>query len=77
MSDAKILSAYADSMLYVVKSDATPLSIVAKGVKSLRSVNAPLTGAVLNQVDLRKASQYDSYYGVYEQGYEYIADGKS
>ncbi|MGH1485638.1 MAG: GumC family protein [Cellvibrionaceae bacterium] len=77
VSDAKILSSYADSLIYVVKSDSTPLNIVSKGVKSLRSVNAPITGAVLNQVDLKKASQYDTYYGVYEQGYDYITDGKS
>jgi capsular exopolysaccharide synthesis family protein len=75
VSDAKILSSYADSLVYVIKSDATPMNIVKKGVKSLRSVNAPITGAVLNQVDLKKASQYDTYYGVYEQGYDYISDG--
>ena len=77
VSDAKILSSYADSLIYVVKSDSTPLNIVSKGINGLRSVNAPITGAVLNQVDLQKASQYDAYYGVYEQGYGYIAGDKS
>ena len=77
VSDAKILSSYADSLIYIVKSDSTSLNIVSKGVNSLRSVNAPITGAVLNQVDLKKASQYDAYYGVYEQGYEYVAGGGS
>lgn len=77
VSDAKILSSYADSLVYIIKSDHTPFNIVSKGVKSLRAVNAPITGAVLNQVDLKKASQYDAYYGVYEDGYNYISEGKS
>ncbi len=77
VSDAQILSSYADSLLYIVKSNSTPLSIAAKGIKVLRSVNAPMTGAVLNQVDLKKASQYDSLYGEYKEQYGYVTEAKS
>jgi capsular exopolysaccharide synthesis family protein len=73
VSDAKILSSHADALIYVIKSDSTPFNIVSRGIKTLRSINAPITGAVLNQVDLKKSSQYDTYYGVYEKGYDYIA----
>jgi succinoglycan biosynthesis transport protein ExoP len=67
VSDAQILSSYADSVLYIVKSNSTPVGIASKGIKVLRSVNAPITGVVLNQVDVNKAGQYDSLYGVYEE----------
>jgi len=70
VSDAQVLSSYADSLIYIVKANSTPVGIASKGIKTLRSVNAPLTGVVLNQVDVDKATQYDSFYGVYkEYGY--------
>lgn len=70
VSDAQILSSYADSLVYIVKANSTPVGIASKGIKTLHSVNAPITGVVLNQVDVNKASQYDSFYGVYkEYGY--------
>lgn len=70
VSDAQVLSSYADSLIYIVKANSTPVGIASKGIKTLRSVNAPLTGVVLNQVDVDKATQYDSSYGVYkEYGY--------
>ena len=67
VSDAQILSSYADSVIYIVKSNVTPVGIASKGIKALRTVNAPITGVVLNQVDVNKAGQYDSLYGVYEE----------
>ncbi len=75
VSDAQVLSSYADSLIYIVKSNSIPVGIAAKGIKLLRSVNAPLTGVVLNQVDINKASQYDSFYGIYKE-YSYTADSK-
>ncbi|MBX2809208.1 MAG: polysaccharide biosynthesis tyrosine autokinase [Cellvibrionaceae bacterium] len=71
VSDAQILSSQVDSLVYVVKSNVTSTSIAAKGIKMLQQVNAPLTGVVLNQVDIKKSTQYDSFYGVYAQNYGY------
>lgn len=76
VSDAQVLSSYADSLIYIVKSNSTHVGVAAKGIKVLRSVNAPITGVVLNQVDINKATQYDSLYGVYEE-YGYASEAKS
>jgi len=64
VSDAVMLSTLAHALIYVVKSAATPIPLVKKGVGQLLQNNAPIKGIVLNQVDIRKAKQYGygSYY---------------
>lgn len=65
VSDAMVLASYADSVIYVVKADATPASQAKKGIDAIVASNEPLTGIVLNQFDAKKASKYDhggSYY---------------
>ncbi|MBX2808507.1 MAG: polysaccharide biosynthesis tyrosine autokinase [Cellvibrionaceae bacterium] len=71
VSDAQILSSQVDALVYVVRSNVTSASVASKGIKMLQQVNAPLTGVVLNQVDVKKSMQYDSFYGVYAQNYSY------
>lgn len=66
VSDAIMLSTLADSVIYVVKSDATSFHSARSGIQKLQRVNAPLIGAVLNQVNLTKASRYGGYYGYYD-----------
>ena len=61
VSDALILASYADSVIYVVKADDTSATQAQKGISSIVASNEPLTGVVLNQFDVRKASKY--YYG--------------
>lgn len=72
VSDALVLSTQASAVVYVVKADSTPYPLAQTGVKRLRQVNAPLVGAVLNQVDIRKAGRYGKYgrYG-YDRYYHY------
>ncbi|HVL00953.1 MAG TPA: hypothetical protein VM553_14120, partial [Dongiaceae bacterium] len=41
----------------------TPLRLAAKGIRKLVEARAPVLGAVLNQVDLRKKHHYGDYYG--------------
>lgn len=69
VSDGLVLSQYADSVIYVVKSNATDKKIVKKGVGKLLQNNAPLRGIILNQVDIKKAKKqgysYDGYYDYY------------
>ena len=60
VSDALILASYADSVIYLVKADATSATQVQKGIDSLVASNQPLTGVVLNQFDSGKSR---SYYG--------------
>jgi succinoglycan biosynthesis transport protein ExoP len=67
VSDAAVLSKYADCVLYVVKSDATTVAQIRKGLGLLERVNAPIMGIVLTQFDVRKAEKYGDYdYGSYE-----------
>ena len=61
VSDALVLSSYADSVIYVVKADATSATQAQKGIASIIGSNEPLTGVVLNQFDSKKAGK--RYYG--------------
>jgi succinoglycan biosynthesis transport protein ExoP len=74
VSDSLVLSSYADAVVYVVKADETPASLAVKGLQRLREVGAPITGVVLNKVDVDKNSRYGSYYAGYYQGYGYSSD---
>src|SRR2546421_304356 len=66
VSDAAVLSKYADCVLYVVKSDATKVPQIRNGLGLLERVNAPILGIVLTQFDVRKAEKYGDYdYGGY------------
>jgi len=74
VSDALILASYADSVIYVVKADATSATQAQKGIASIVASNEPLTGIVLNHFDAKKASSY--YYGskYYQYGDYYQSD---
>lgn len=61
VSDAAVLSKYADCVLYVVKSDATAVPQIRNGLGMLERVNAPVMGIVLTQFDVRKAEKYSDY----------------
>ncbi|MHC8314016.1 GumC family protein [Pseudomonas sp. LB3P31] len=58
VSDALLLAKHADSVIYVVKAESTPVAQVQKGLAVLQQSQAPVFGVVLNQVDLRKARKY-------------------
>mgnify|MGYP002651532969 FL=1 len=75
VSDAMVLSTFADALIYVIKSDSTAIPLVEKGVGQLLQNNAPVTGIVLNQVDVKKAQKYGYSYGGYYDYYGY--SGKS
>ena len=61
VSDAAVLSKYADSVLFVVKADATAVPQIKNGLGLLERVDAPITGIVLTQLDTRKAEKYGDY----------------
>lgn len=75
VSDAMVLSTFANALIYVIKSDSTAIPLVEKGVGQLLQNNAPVTGIVLNQVDVKKAQKYGYSYGGYYDYYGY--SGKS
>lgn len=66
VSDALILASYADSVIYVVKADSTSATQAKKGIQRIVASNEPLTGVILNQVDVKSSGRY---YG--SQYYEY------
>ncbi|WP_439862020.1 GumC family protein [Pseudomonas sp. MBLB4136] len=76
VSDAVVLSTFANSLIYVVKSDSTAIPLVEKGVGQLLQNNAPVKGVVLNQVDIKKAQKYGYSYGGYYDYYGY-SDAKT
>ncbi|WP_334078332.1 GumC family protein [Microbulbifer sp. M83] len=66
VSDPLVVSKLADSLLYVVKADATHARVVRRGLDKMRSLGLVVDGVVLNQVDTRKLAGYDEgYYGGY------------
>jgi Mrp family chromosome partitioning ATPase len=71
VSDARFLSTLADSVVFVIKADDTHANKVKTALDLLDRANAPITGIVLNQLDVRKAEKYSDYgYGNYYESYE-------
>lgn len=68
VTDARIISAFADKVAYVIRWDKTPRDAVIEGLKELRSVDAPISGTLLSMVNEAKASKskVDGY--VYHRG---------
>ncbi len=60
-SDAMVLATYADGVLLVVQSGKSKRDVALRARRELESVNAPLLGVVLNNVDSRYAAA-DTYY---------------
>lgn len=71
VSDALVLSTHANALIYVVKSESTSIPLVKRGVGQLLQNNAPITGVVLNQVDIKKAQKHGYSYGGYYDYYGY------
>jgi capsular exopolysaccharide synthesis family protein len=66
VSDAALLSKYADCVIHVVNSDSTTVAQIKGGLDLLARVKAPVTGIVLNQYDASKAEKYgELVYGAY------------
>nr|WP_237748587.1 CpsD/CapB family tyrosine-protein kinase [Nitrincola nitratireducens] len=77
VSDALVLSTHANAVVYVIKSDATARPLAIKGVGQLLQNNAPITGVVLNQVDIKKAKKQGYNYGGYYDYYGYSGGNKA
>lgn len=71
VSDALMLGTLANALIYVIKSDDTAIPLAVKGVGQLLQSNAPVTGVVLNQVDIKKAKKQGYSYGGYYDYYGY------
>lgn len=68
VSDALLFARMMDAVILVARADTTGRKVVASAARHLRAAEAPLLGAVLNQVDIRRArSSEGGYY--YRYGY--------
>ncbi len=70
VSDALVISTYANAVLYVVKADSTPYQLANSVIKRLLNVNAHVLGVVLSQVDQKKTDHYGHYAYEYAYGRE-------
>lgn len=77
VSDALVVGTLADALIYVVKHDDTAVPLVQKGVGQLLQHKVPVTGVVLNQVDVKKAKKQGYSYGGYYDYYGYSKDSKN
>ena len=69
VSDALILSAYADGVIMVVRAGAVNRAIIHKGVDQLKQINAQILGFVLNRMNPKEEKHYYSYYNKYSDYY--------
>lgn len=67
VSDALVLAHHVDAVLYAVQWETTPKKSVEAGIAQLREANAPLAGAVITQVNIKRHQGY----GYGDQGYYY------
>ncbi len=64
VADSAILSTVCDGVIFVVRAFKTSRHLSAQGLRSLRDVDAPLLGVVLNAVNLDR-HEYNYYYHYY------------
>ena len=69
--DARVIGPLADVILYVVHWDRTTQRQVRQGLHSFATVNVPVTGLVLSQINQKrqKGYGYGDGYGSYAKGY--------
>ena len=70
VSDASILSAFADGVIIVVCAGAVNRAIIHRAVDQLKQVNAPILGFVLNRMDPNEDKYYYGYYYKYKDYYK-------
>ena len=77
VSDAIVLSQFADSIIYAIKSVDTTLTLAQRGVQRLQRVGGKVDGIVVTQLDMNKIRAYggEYYYGGYYD-YEQISTPK-
>ena len=73
VSDSMIVAERTDSIVYVVRANATSDKLINNGLSRLIQVGHRVDGVVLNQVDLRKSDVSYKYAGFYDQ-YGYTSE---
>ena len=65
VSDVLMISKHVTGVVYVVKSNVTPVPMIRRSLKRLAEAGVPIIGIVLNQHDYRKAERYYGEYSGY------------
>lgn len=65
VTDSAVLAKHIDGVLVVARAGTTPLEALSFGLEQLRHVKAPIIGAILNDIDLKRDSAYDRVYQYY------------
>jgi len=70
VTDSAIVSTLVDGVVFVVRAFKSNASVCSSGLRTLRDVDAPIAGAVLNAVNLnRHEYSYYQYYYYRREGY--------
>jgi capsular exopolysaccharide synthesis family protein len=69
VSDSLLLATLADSLVYVARADSTPYRLAQKNINLIKQNKLPLTGVVLNRLDLSKQASYAYGKGGYYNNY--------
>jgi len=74
VSDAVALAERADGIILVVRAHATSHKLAAQTIQSLSRAGTPILGAIISQLNVKRARKYYGEYGVYDAagygGYE-------
>lgn len=76
VTDAQIVSRYADGCLLVVASAQAEREAAVKAKELLEKVDAKIIGVVLNKLDIQEKAYYGQYYANYSEDGEKIEDSK-
>jgi capsular exopolysaccharide synthesis family protein len=77
VTDSAILSTLVDGVIMVVRAFKTTFGLSRSGLRTLRDVDAPIAGAVLNAVNLdRHEYYYQRYYYYRREGYAPVPQGE-
>ncbi|MEW5804524.1 MAG: polysaccharide biosynthesis tyrosine autokinase [bacterium] len=69
VTDSVIISRIVDGIIMVIYGGVTSKDVIMRGKDLLKNVNAPLLGAIINNIDLGKRSYYYYYQYYYYQYY--------
>ncbi len=74
VTDPVILSRLVDGVILIIHAGITKRDIIRNGIRQLKDIQAPILGAVLNNIDIGKGSYY--YYQDYHSYYAEDGDRK-
>ena len=74
VADGVLLASVSDGVLIVARAGSTSADALALGMEQLRAVNAPVLGALLNDIDFDREASYDPAYRYYRPEMYQIAD---